>query len=42
MIRRGKEKIVATDEVELQGLDVLVLRGNAESLARAEQRLLKS
>lgn len=42
MIRRGKEKLVATEEVVLQGLDVLVLRGNAESLARAEQRLLKS
>jgi len=40
-IRRGKERLDPITDMMLLALDVIVLRGTAESLARAEQRLLK-
>ncbi len=40
-IRRGKTRLEPTPELVLQALDVIVVRGTFESVARAEQRLLK-
>ena len=40
-LRRGKQRIEPYQEVPLKALDVIVVRGTAESVARAEQRLLK-
>ena len=40
-IRRGKNRLQAESDLELQAGDVIVLRGSAEGVARAEQRLLK-
>ena len=40
-IRRGKIRIDPKTEVMLEGSDVLVIRGTAEGVARAEQRLLR-
>lgn len=40
-IRRGKSRLLADPTLVLQEADVVVLRGTAESVARAEQRLLK-
>jgi len=40
-IRRGKNRLEPTEDLLLQPADVVVLRGTAEGVARAEQRLLK-
>ncbi len=40
-IRRGKERIDVTPRTELKLLDVVVLRGSAEAVDRAEGRLLQ-
>ncbi len=40
-VRRGKNRLQAENELALQAGDVIVLRGSAEGVARAEQRLLK-
>jgi CPA2 family monovalent cation:H+ antiporter-2 len=40
-VRRGKNRINAESDLVLQVGDVIVLRGTAEGVARAEQRLLK-
>ncbi len=40
-IRRGKERIDVTARTELKLLDVVVLRGSAEAVDRAEGRLLQ-
>jgi len=40
-IRRGKNRLEPTADLLLQAADVVVLRGTAEGVARAEQRLLK-
>lgn len=40
-VRRGKNRLQAERDLVLQGSDVIVLRGTAEGVARAEQRLLK-
>ena len=40
-VRRGKNRLQAENELVLQAGDVIVLRGSAEGVARAEQRLLK-
>lgn len=40
-IRRGKNRLEPTADLLLQVADVVVLRGTAEGVARAEQRLLK-
>jgi CPA2 family monovalent cation:H+ antiporter-2 len=40
-IRRGKNRLEPEPGLVLQESDVIVLRGTAESVARAEQRLLK-
>lgn len=40
-VRRGKNRLEPEPALVLQALDVVVLRGSAESVARAEQRLLK-
>ncbi|WP_395007577.1 cation:proton antiporter [Undibacterium sp.] len=40
-IRRGKNRLQAESDLALQAGDVIVLRGSAEGVARAEQRLLK-
>jgi len=42
MIRRGQMQLEAEPGLVLQGLDAIVVRGTAENVARAEQRLLKS
>ncbi|UUZ51044.1 TrkA C-terminal domain-containing protein [Massilia sp. B-10] len=39
-IRRGKERLEVTPRTELQRGDVVVLRGSAEAVDRAEGRLL--
>jgi CPA2 family monovalent cation:H+ antiporter-2 len=41
-IRRGKSRIEVTADTVLQAGDIVVLRGAAEGIARAEARLLKS
>jgi monovalent cation:H+ antiporter-2, CPA2 family len=41
MLRRGKLRFDATPETVLQQGDILVLRGTAENILRAEKRLLK-
>ena len=41
-IRRSKSRIDVTPATILQGGDIIVLRGTAESVARAEKRLLKA
>jgi CPA2 family monovalent cation:H+ antiporter-2 len=41
-VRRSKSRIDVTPETVLQGGDIIVLRGTAESVARAEKRLLKA
>lgn len=41
MLRRGKQRIEMVSGTVLQQGDILVLRGSAENLARAEMRLLK-
>jgi CPA2 family monovalent cation:H+ antiporter-2 len=38
-IRRGRERIEPTPETALQAGDVVVLRGSAEAVERAEGRL---
>ncbi|QJQ05903.1 potassium transporter [Undibacterium piscinae] len=40
-VRRGKNRLSPEQSLILQEADVVVLRGTAESVARAEQRLLK-
>jgi CPA2 family monovalent cation:H+ antiporter-2 len=40
-LRRGKHRIEATDDTVLQPEDIVVLRGTTDSVARAEERLLK-
>jgi monovalent cation:H+ antiporter-2, CPA2 family len=40
-IRRGKTRIDPKVEVTLEGGDILVIRGTAEGVAKAEQRLLR-
>jgi CPA2 family monovalent cation:H+ antiporter-2 len=40
-VRRGKNRLEPEPELVLQAFDVVVVRGTAESVARAEQRLLK-
>jgi CPA2 family monovalent cation:H+ antiporter-2 len=40
-IRRGKNRLEPSADLLLQASDVVVLRGTAEGVARAEQRLLK-
>lgn len=40
-LRRGKTRIDLSPELQLQSGDVLVLRGTAEGVARAEQKLVK-
>ncbi|HYD78236.1 MAG TPA: monovalent cation:proton antiporter-2 (CPA2) family protein [Paucimonas sp.] len=40
-IRRGKAGIVPTDDTVLQAGDIVVLRGTADSVVRAEERLLR-
>jgi CPA2 family monovalent cation:H+ antiporter-2 len=40
-VRRGKNRLSPEQTLILQEADVVVLRGTAESVARAEQRLLK-
>ena len=40
-VRRGKDRLEPDPDIVLQALDVVVVRGTAESVARAEQRLLK-
>ena len=40
-LRRGKTRIELTPDLQLQSGDVLVLRGTAEGVARAEQKLIK-
>lgn len=42
MIRRGQMQLEAKPGLVLQALDAIVVRGSAENVARAEQRLLKS
>jgi monovalent cation:H+ antiporter-2, CPA2 family len=39
-IRRGRERLEAAPETVLEAGDVVVLRGNAQAVARAEHRLL--
>lgn len=41
IIRRGKNRIEVTPETVLQAGDIVVLRGDSEGVARAEERLLK-
>jgi CPA2 family monovalent cation:H+ antiporter-2 len=41
IIRRGKTRIDVAPDIVLQAGDIVVLRGTAESVARAEERLLK-
>ena len=41
-VRRSKSRIDVTPATILQGGDIIVLRGTAESVARAEKRLLKA
>jgi CPA2 family monovalent cation:H+ antiporter-2 len=41
-VRRSKSRLDVTPETVLQGGDIVVLRGAAEGIARAEARLLKS
>jgi CPA2 family monovalent cation:H+ antiporter-2 len=41
MLRRGKSRIEFTPDTVLRQGDILVLRGSAESLARAEERLYR-
>ncbi|MDO8179825.1 MAG: monovalent cation:proton antiporter-2 (CPA2) family protein [Undibacterium sp.] len=40
-LRRGKQRLEQQDDIVLQEADIIVVRGTAESVARAEQRLLK-
>lgn len=40
-VRRGKNRLSAESDLVLQASDVIVLRGTAEGVARAEQKLLK-
>lgn len=40
-VRRGKQKLEIVPELVLQSGDIVVLRGTSETVARAEQRLLK-
>ncbi len=40
-VRRGKQKLEVMPELVLQSGDIVVLRGTSETVARAEQRLLK-
>ncbi len=40
-VRRGKQKLELAPELVLQSGDIVVLRGTSETVARAEQRLLK-
>ena len=40
-LRRGKQRLELDPEIILEAFDVIVVRGTAESVARAEQRLLK-
>ena len=42
MVRRGQMQLEAEPTLVLQALDAIVVRGSAENVARAEQRLLKS
>jgi monovalent cation:H+ antiporter-2, CPA2 family len=39
IVRRGRERIEATRETVLHAGDVVVLRGSADAVARAEERL---
>jgi CPA2 family monovalent cation:H+ antiporter-2 len=39
-VRRGRERIEATPDAVLQAGDVVVLRGSADAVERAEERLL--
>jgi CPA2 family monovalent cation:H+ antiporter-2 len=39
IVRRGRERIEATAETVLHGGDVVVLRGSADAVGRAEERL---
>lgn len=41
IVRRGKSRVDITPETVLQAGDIIVLRGASESVARAEERLLK-
>lgn len=41
IVRRGKSRIEVTPETVLQAGDIVVLRGDSEGVARAEERLLK-
>ena len=41
VVRRGKNRLEPSADLVLQNADVVVLRGTAEGVARAEQRLLK-
>ena len=41
MLRRGKLRVPVQPDTVLQQGDILVLRGTAENIQRAEQRLLK-
>jgi CPA2 family monovalent cation:H+ antiporter-2 len=41
IVRRGKSRVEVTPETVLQAGDIVVLRGNSEGVARAEERLLK-
>ena len=40
-VRRGMQRLVPDQDMLLQTSDIIVVRGSAESVARAEQRLLK-
>jgi CPA2 family monovalent cation:H+ antiporter-2 len=40
-VRRGKARIDVQDSTILQGGDIVVVRGPAEAVSRAETRLLK-
>lgn len=41
MVRRGKTRMLVSPDFLLEAADVIVVRGTAEAVARAEQRLLK-
>ncbi|EEO28223.1 monovalent cation:proton antiporter family protein [Oxalobacter paraformigenes] len=41
MVRRGKERIVVTDDLVLREDDVLVLRGTSEGIAAVDELLMK-
>ena len=41
MVRRGKERIVVTDDLVLREDDVLVLRGTSEGIAAVDELLVK-